>query len=125
MSEFRSFEDLEFWKKGRAFRISISELVKSFPKEEKYRLADQLIRASKSITANIAEGHGRFHYQENIQYCRMARGSLAECLDHLICSYDSGYISKVRFDKFRDDYDQSLKLANGYIKYLKTRKSKT
>jgi len=72
---FQSFEDLIVWQKGRAFRKNISVLVKTFPKEEKYRLCDQLIRASRSITANIAEGHGRFHFQENIQFVRMARAS--------------------------------------------------
>ena len=51
-------------------------------------MVDQLIRATRSITANIAEGHGRYHFQENIQFCRQARGSLTETLDHLICAQD-------------------------------------
>ena len=71
MKNHGSFYDLDVWKKARVFRNDIFELLKSFPKEEKYTLKDQLIRASRSITANIAEGHGRFHFQENIQYCRM------------------------------------------------------
>ncbi len=85
-------EDLEAWKKGRSFRKEISLLCKKLPKEEKFRLIDQLIRASRSITANIAEGHGRYHYQENIQFCRQARGSLLECKDHLYCALDEGFI---------------------------------
>ena len=59
---------------------------------KKNRLIDQVIRSSRSITANIAEGHGRYHYQENIQFCRTARGSLTESLDHLICALDEGFI---------------------------------
>jgi four helix bundle protein len=55
-------EDLEAWKHTREFRKKISILVKSFPMDEKFRLSDQLIRASRSFTANIAEGYGRFHY---------------------------------------------------------------
>jgi len=66
----KNFEDLEIWKQSRVLRNEIAVLVKTFPAEEKYRLADQLIRASRSVTANIAEGYGRFHYQENIQFCR-------------------------------------------------------
>jgi len=66
------FEDLDVWKKSRDFRIEISDLIKKFPAEEKYRLTDQLIRASRSVTANIAEGHGRFHYLDNLKFCRNA-----------------------------------------------------
>jgi len=123
MSGFKNFEDLELWKKGRAFRMMVAELVKEFPKEEKYRLVDQVVRSSRSITANIAEGHGRFHYQENIQYCRIARGSLSETLDHLICANDEGYISKDQLENLRTSYNQLLKLTNGYIAYLKKKKT--
>ena len=73
-----TFETLDVWRKGRELRIVIRNLTITFPREEKYRLADQMIRASRSVTNNIAEGYGRFHYQENIQYCRQARGSLYE-----------------------------------------------
>ena len=56
------FTDLEVWKKSRLLRNVITDLVKTFPAEEKYRLTDQIIRSSRSIGNNIAEGHGRFHY---------------------------------------------------------------
>ncbi len=62
--------ELESWKSARQLRIAISDLVKSFPADEKFRLKDQIIRSSRSIPANIAEGYGRFHYQENIQFCK-------------------------------------------------------
>lgn len=84
----QSFEDLLVWKKCRALRVSISNFCKTFPKNEEYRLKDQLIRSSRSITANIAEGYGRFHFRENIQYCRQASGSLYEVIDHLNCALD-------------------------------------
>lgn len=69
-----NFTELEVWKKSRDFRNKMFKLTKGFTVSEKYVLTDQLLRASRSITANIAEGHGRFHYQENIRFCRMARG---------------------------------------------------
>ena len=65
---YRSFEDLEVYKAARRFRIKIYALARTLPKEEKYNLADQMRRAAVSLTNNIAEGHGRFFYQENIQY---------------------------------------------------------
>lgn len=116
------FRELETWKEAREFRKSIALIVKTFPDYEKYKLTDQLIRASRSISANIAEGYGRFHYQENIQFCRQARGSLMECLDHLICALDENYINQTTFDKFENHYDEILKMLNGYISYLKKRK---
>ena len=86
------FEDLEVWKKCRQLRIELSMILKKFPAEEKYRLVDQIVRASRSVTANIAEGHGRFHYLDNLKFCRNARGSLNEVLDHLICACDENHM---------------------------------
>lgn len=120
-----SFEELEVWKKSRELRIKISELVKKFPNEEKYKLNDQLIRASRSVTANIAEGFGRFHFQENIQYCRQSRGSLFEILDHLTCAFDEKYIDKEQLLNFKNDIHNILKILNGYILYLKSAKIKS
>lgn len=115
--------DLEVWKKSRVFRNEISDLVKMLPKEEKFRLVDQMVRASRSITANIAEGHGRFHFQENIQYCRQARGSLIEIFDHLTVALDEGFVDQSTFDAFAKKYEELIKILNGYISYLKKRKS--
>ena len=120
-----SFEELEVWKKSRELRINISELVKKFPNEEKYKLNDQLIRASRSVTANIAEGFGRFHFQENIQYCRQSRGSLFEIIDHLTCAFDEKYIDKEQLLNFKNDIHNILKILNGYILYLKSAKIKS
>lgn len=79
MSETKStFETLEAGIKGRKLRNEISNICIGFPTEEKYRLADQLIRASRSVTADVAVGYGRFHYQEHIQFCPQARGSFYE-----------------------------------------------
>src|SRR6056297_451045 len=122
MKKMKNFEDLELYKVCRKFRKSISDLVKVFPKDEKYRLVDQLLRCSRSITANIAEGHGRYHYQENIKYCRQARGSLSETLDHLLCALDEKYITENQLNEFRNAHNQCLKLMNGYISYLNKRK---
>ena len=117
-----SFEELEVWKVSRQLRINISKLVKQFPPEEKYRLLDQMIRSSRSVSANIAEGFGRFHYQENIQFCRHSRGSLTELLDHLYCGLDESYLDSNQFEKTKEEILHVLKLLNGYILYLKKAK---
>jgi len=119
MNDFRG---LDVWKEARDFRNKINTLTKSFPNEEKFLLTNQLIRCSRSVTANISEGHRRFHYQENIQFCRQVRGSLTETLDHLICAFDNKYIDESTFNKMEVQYTLILKLLNGYIAYLKKRK---
>ena len=117
-----TFEDLAVWQRCRELRKKVSNLVKSFPKNEQFRLVDQMIRASRSVTANIAEGYGRYHYQENIQFCRQARGSLYELLDHFTVALDERYISQKEFEEFRTEIFESVKILNGYIKYLQKEK---
>ncbi len=119
-----TFEDLDVWKFSVQLRKNISSLVKSFPAEEKFRLADQMIRAFRSVTANIAEGFGRFHFQESIQFCRQARGSLYELFDHLHVALEEGYLSKDKFEKLREDVLRATKVLNGYIRYLANSKQK-
>ena len=118
------FRDLDIWKLARELRKEIYILCKKLPIEEKYRLVDQLIRSSRSVTANIAEGYGRYHYQETIQFCRQARGSLYECLDHLTVCLDCNYINQKQFKYFETKISQILVKLNAYINYLKTRKQK-
>jgi four helix bundle protein len=117
-----TFETLEVWKIARNLRKEIAALVKTFPQEEKFRLTDQMIRASRSITANIAEGHGRYHYQENIQFCRQARGSLYEMLDHINVALDEDFIDQNVYENLRSKLFENIKVINGYINYLKNQK---
>ena len=122
MNEIKSFQDLLVWQKARFLRKSISTFCSTLPKEEKFKLKDQLLRASRSVTANIAEGYGRYHFQENIQFCRQARGSLYEIIDHLSCALDEEYISKKDFDMYQTSITSCIQLVNGYINYLKKSK---
>jgi len=117
-----SFTDLEVWKQARNIRRWISELTKTFPQDEKYRLTDQIIRSSRSIGNNIAEGHGRFHYQDNIRFCILARGSLSETLDHLMIALDEKIIDEEILSRFQTEYESCLRLLNGYVQYLKNKK---
>ena len=113
-----SFKELEAWKKARDLRKEISTLTKSFPKEEKYRLVDQMVRASRSVTANIAEGYGRFHYQENVQFCRQSRGSLTELQDHLTVALDEEYITEEIQTVYDAKAEECIRILNGYINFL-------
>jgi four helix bundle protein len=97
----KSFEELECWKACTEVRRFITQLVKTYPKEERFGLVDDMKRAARSTTHNIAEGFGRYHFQENIQFCRMSRGSLCELIDQLITSKDEGLITDSDYAKGR------------------------
>ncbi len=120
-TSFKTFEDLQCWQACREVRIFIINLVKSYPKEEKYSIVDNMKRAARSTTQNIAEGFGRFHYRENIQFCRISRGSLFELVDDLITSVDEGFISQKDYQLGRDKISNALAPLNGYINYLNGR----
>lgn len=121
-NSFKSFEELECWKAGRDLRITISNLTKKFPSDEKYSLIDQMKRSSRSVTYNIAEGFGRFHFQENIQFCRHSRGSLHELMDQLIICLEEKYITEVEYQTTRELINKTIGILNGYINYLKRAK---
>jgi len=120
---YSSFEELEVWKECRKLRQMISALTKKFPESEKYKLADQILRSSKSPYANISEGHGRYHYQENIQFCRIARGSLSETHNHLTDALDEGYIENEVYETHVNQIKICTRLTNGYINYLEKQKA--
>ncbi|AVR46917.1 four helix bundle protein [Christiangramia fulva] len=115
-----NFEKLECWKKCFELKKVIKEqILSNLPDSEKYDLHSQLLRSSRSATANIAEGWGRYHYKENIRFLLNARGSVAEVLDHSIEANDCGYIKNEVLEKIREITDSCIRLINGYIKYLR------
>ncbi len=122
---YERFEDLKVWQLARKFRQYIYEIIKLFPKEELYALTSQIRRAAYSITSNIAEGHGRYHYQENIQSCRISRGSINEVLDHLYTALDALYINDNTFQKSYNQGRELEKALNGYIGYLQRQVDKS
>ena len=125
MSNFKSFEELACWKEARNLRLFVQNtIIAKIPNTEKFALIDQIKRSSRSVGNNISEGYGRFHFQENIQFCRITRGSLFETLDHGIIAFDEGYISEESLKELRIIHNKTLLILNGYIKYLKSQKQK-
>jgi four helix bundle protein len=120
--QFLDFTQLDAWKLAHELRVKIFALCTFLPKNE-FGLISQIKRSSESVGANIAEGYGRYHFQENIQYCRQARGSLEETRDHLIYIKDTGMIKKVSSLEHLIDLCLQCRIKlNGYIVYLKKRK---
>ena len=125
MNNFKSFEELECWEEARNLRLFIkNNIITKIPSSEKFVLIDQIKRSSRSVCNNISEGYGRYHFQENIQFCRIARGSLFETLDHAIKALDEGYILEEDLKELRVIHNKTLLILNGYIKYLMGQKDK-
>lgn len=118
MASITSFEDLECYKVCKSLRQEISDLTKTIDSIEKFRLVDQMLRCSRSVTNNIAEGYGRFHFKENAQFCRHSRGSLYELQDHLSIALDEKYIDNFKYEELKLKIENCNKILNGYIKYL-------
>jgi four helix bundle protein len=118
MNNYKGFTELECYKKGRELRKSISFLVKRFPKEERYELTSQIKRSSRSVTANIAEGYGRYTYTDTRHFFIISRGSITEIMEHLTTAFDEDYISEEELKNEWVKCELVFKLINGFIAYL-------
>ena len=91
---YKGYKELECYKEARLLRIFVSQLSKKFPEAEKFMLNAQIINASRSISANIAEGYGRFTYTDMRHFFIIARGSATETMEHLNTAYDERYYAR-------------------------------
>ena len=110
------FTDLVVWQKAHQLMLDVHEFTKLLPQEEKYNRISQLHRSVDSIPANIAEGFGRYPYQENVQFCRQARGSLEETYNHIGAVRDLRQAPESACVKLLAQCDEVRLLLNGYIK---------
>lgn len=119
----KSLETLETWCMAKEFALRIyRETLPLLPSDEKWNLNQQLRRSSLSIPANIAEGYGRYYYQDNIRFCYIARGSLEETLSHLTIAHELKYMPEKLFKELDSDGEKLIQMINGYIGYLKRSK---
>jgi four helix bundle protein len=102
--KIESFKDLEVWRLSSDLSGEMAEVVVNFPREERYALADNLLRAARSIPCNISEGFGRFHFAEKIQFFNISRGSVLEVQNHLIEARNSGYMSDDEYADYSKRY---------------------
>ncbi len=115
-------DDFELYKEAREFRRQIYRLLKTLPSEERYALGAQMRRAAISVSNNIAEGHGRWYYQENIRFCRISRGSVGELIDDLSVCADEAYAKPEILDPLKEDAQKLIARINSYIAYLRRSK---
>ena len=117
--EVFKLDHFELYNLARQFRQRVYALIKQLPAEERYSLGSQMRGAILSVTNNIAEGHGRWHYQENIQFCRISRGSIEEILDDINLCLDEGYGDPGYNAQLKTEGYELIRRINGYIVYLR------
>jgi four helix bundle protein len=123
-ASIRDFTDLVAWRLGRELRQKVYEFTRRFPTDEKHVLTSQFRRAAISVTANVAEGYGRFSYLENMQFCRHARASAYEVRDHLTTALDAGYLAPADWQEVEALAKRVILVLNGYIRSTRARQGK-
>ncbi len=116
------YTDLDVWKESRKLVKLIYDITKSFPKEELYGLSNQIRRCAISVPSNIAEGCGRNHTKDSIQFFYISRGSLYELETQLYLSFDLNYIDELTLNSIIESVTTCKKLLNGFINYYQTLK---
>ena len=112
-------DTFELYNLARAFRKKIYRVVRELPAAERYCLNPQMRRAAISVSSNVAEGHGRWHYRENIQFCRTSRGSVEEVIDDLNTCIDESYVDEAIVTQLKNEAYALISRINGYIAYLR------
>lgn len=120
---FRTFEGLEVYQVAREFRKAMYGVTRRLPAHEKFELASQIRRAAVSVTNNIAEGHGRYHFLDQNKFTLQARGALQESIDELNICEDEAYLPASEVVELKQPAWRAHKLVNGYIRYLRVRKA--
>lgn len=115
------FEELDAWIEAHRLVIDIYTITKEFPREEQFRLVDQLCRSASSVPANIVEGNSRGSKKDFIRFLIQARASLEELKYHLLLACDLGYIDRKEYEKILDQCNRVGMLTNGLIRYLKSK----
>ena len=118
-----NLDKLDVWVRSKDFALAIyKEVVPHLPVDEKWSLSQQLKRAAQSLPANIAEGHGWYHFLDNVRFCYIAWGSLTEVQSHMTLAHELGYLPDDVFNRMSIRAESIGKQLNNYIAYLKRSK---
>jgi four helix bundle protein len=120
-ARFQTFEDLKVYQSASEFRKTMYAVARRLPEFEKYGLSSQIRRAALSLTNNIAEGHGRFHYPDQIRFVLHSRGSLEELGDDLNTCLGENYLAGDEITKLKEQARRVMILINGYLRHLQSR----
>lgn len=115
---YHNLEDLEVYQLSETFSDEIWFLVHEWDYFAKDTVGKQIVRSADSISANIAEGYGRYHYKENKNFCFFSRGSILETKGWLKKAQNRNLIDEERFCMLYDKLQLIHLKLNGYIKFI-------
>lgn len=119
VATFKTFEEIQAWQKAREVTKKIYLISSKGDFATDFSLRDQVKRASVSIMANIAEGHGRRTRAEFANFLNISRGSAIELQSHLYVALDMNYITRAEFDETYRLLDEISKMTVALAKYLR------
>lgn len=115
--KIRTHKDLEVYELAFETAMEIFELSKSFPKEERYSLTDQIRRSSRSVAANIAEAFRKRRYPKAfISKLSDSEGEAAETQVWIDFALKCKYIDNKMYEKLFDKYDHIISMLVNMIK---------
>src|SRR5256886_10767512 len=115
-NKFRTFEDLEVYQVAREFRKKMYAVTRRLPDFEKFNLGSQIRRAAVSLTNNVAEGHGRYHFADQVRFFLGSRGSLQELVDDLNICDDEKYLEAGKIGVLKGEAWRGLGRIHGYLR---------
>ena len=115
---WKDIDDLVVYQLGMQIGDVIYILVSNLDKFDKNTMGYQLMRSADSISANISEGYGRFHYKEQRQFCYIARGSLYESRTWLAKALERIPNKRTEIQEILELLNILHKKLNAYIKYI-------
>jgi len=119
----KGLETLLIWQRSLEFaRLVCKDILTQLPSQEQWALVGQLRRSVQSIPANIAEGYGRYYFQEGVRFCYIARGSLEETYSHLTLAHKLEYLPNETYQSLAAEIQELRRMLNGYITFLKESK---
>lgn len=116
------FEKLWVWQKAFKLMQLIHGFCKNLPKEERFRLKDQIERSSSSVYDNIPEGYAAYYYKEKIKGFLTARKEAGETQNHIRILSGKNYIKTEIAQKWIEKYEEVIRGINGYVNYIRDKR---
>jgi len=113
-----NFRNISAWRCAYAFTLRVYEITRHYPDSEKFNIVSQFQRAAVSIPANIAEGYKKLGRNDKLRFFNIAQGSLSECENYILLSYDLKYINEEEFVKLKVSAEETEKVLNSYCKAI-------